>query len=155
MISATVALGLLQIPNNRLLSWIGIISLAMGIYALARPKSEKEELEVAGTVAFHTKNFGPAMQFAVLALMLSLDDFGAYIPLLAGMELGEALIMIVVAIVCIIGIVLAGRRISNFSSVKDILDKAERWLVPVLFIAIGAYTVIEGQMGTLVRSFIL
>ena len=143
MISATVALGLVQIPNNRLISWIGIIPLVMGIYALARPNGEEEELEVAGTVAVHTKGFGPAMQFAVL----SIDDFGVYIPLLAGMELGEALIMIAVAITCIFGIALAGRRISKVSSVKNILEKAERWLVPVFFIVIGAYTVIEGQTG--------
>jgi cadmium resistance protein CadD (predicted permease) len=147
MISATVALGLVQIPNNQLLSWIGIIPLIMGIYALARPNGEKEELEVAGTVAVHTKGFGPAMQFAVLALVLSIDDFGVYIPLLAGMELGEALIMIAVAITCIFGIALAGRRISKVSSVKNIVEKAERWLVPVFFIVIGAYTVIEGQTG--------
>jgi cadmium resistance protein CadD (predicted permease) len=147
MISATVALGLVQIPNNRILSWIGLIPLAMGIYALARPRGAKEELEVAGAVSAHTKGFGPAIQFAVLALVLSLDDFGVYIPLLAGMELGEALIMIVVAMVCIFGIALTGSRISSLSSVKNTLDKTERWLVPVLFMAIGAYTVIEGQIG--------
>ncbi|MGE4212542.1 MAG: cadmium resistance transporter [Candidatus Methanomethylophilaceae archaeon] len=147
MISATVALGLVHIPNDRMLSWIGLIPLAMGIYALVRPKGAKEELEVAGTVAAHTKGFGPATQFAVLALILSFDDFGVYIPLLTGMELGEAMIMIIVAIVCIFGIAMAGKHISNVPSVKSILDRAERWLVPVLFIAIGAYTVIEGQIG--------
>ncbi|MEA4977554.1 MAG: cadmium resistance transporter [Methanomassiliicoccaceae archaeon] len=147
MISATVSLGLVQIPDHSLLSWIGLIPIIMGVYSLIRPKGQKDELEVAGTVAEHTSGLAPTLQFVILALVLSVDDFGVYIPLLTSMVLGEALIMIITAIICVFIIAMIGRRISDISSVKRILDKVERWLVPVLFIAIGAYTVLDGQIG--------
>lgn len=144
-IYSTVALGLIQIPNHRLLSWMGAIPIALGIYALIRPKGVDAELEVAANISTRMSGFSPMLQFTVLAIVLSIDDFGVYIPLLTSMELGEIFIMIAVAVIGLIGIIAAGKKISDTSSVKKMLDKVERWLVPVLFIVIGLYTLINGQ----------
>ena len=80
----------------------------------------------------------------MIALALSFDDFGVYIPLLAMMEIQEILIIIFAAIVNIILVIYVSQRISNIAFIKHYLDQVSRWLIPIVFISIGLFVIISG-----------
>lgn len=146
LIYASVILGIIQLPIQEYLFWLGLIPISMGAYFLIRPGDN--EIQTAGsTIGKTSSSLTPLIQYIVIALVLSIDDLGVYIPLVAEMGASEILIIMFVAIVNIILVIYVSQRISNISVIKRYLDKVGRWLIPFIFILIGSFILISGYMG--------
>lgn len=144
LIAVSIAIGLVQSPIQEYIFWLGLIPILMGLYSLIHPKDDNG-LQVAGSLISKTRSsLTPVVQYIVIALALSFDDFGVYIPLLAMMEIQEILIIIFAAIVNIILVIYVSQRISNIAFIKHYLDQVSRWLIPIVFISIGLFVIISG-----------
>ncbi len=143
-IFAGIAVGLVQFPVQRYIFWLGLIPILMGIYSLIHTKDDSE-LQTAGSIIGRTRgSLAPLAQYIIIALVLSFDDFGVYIPLLAVMRTQEILMIIFAAVINVILVIYVSQRISNLAVVKRYLDKVAQWLIPVIFILIGLFVIING-----------
>ena len=84
--------------------------------------------------------------YTVVALALSLDDLGVYIPLLSVSDPFEIALILIIAVANIAIMIISSRYTSNISSIKCHIDKIQRWMAPTLFILIGIYVLARGMM---------
>lgn len=129
VVSLIVAWVALVIPH-RWIRLLGILSLAIGIKQMLlarRPDPERPR----------ASNYDAA-SIALITLANGADNIGVYVPffVIGRPYLGLILIVyaVLVAVWCFIG-----RWLGNHSFILRLLDRLGRWVVPLVFIALGIY----------------
>jgi cadmium resistance protein CadD (predicted permease) len=128
--SAGIAGGLVFVPDR----WIGLagaVPLAIGIWALVRTirgHGEPKQLIVANGV----------LAVAGIAIAAGADDIGVYPPLLRTLSPLDALTTLVVMFVGVAVWCLLAWRLGTHKRVVALLGRVETWLVPAVFILVGA-----------------
>jgi len=79
------------------------------------------------------------------------DNLGVYIPYFVTMTGSELAIMVVVFILATAGLCVLGYRLAKIPFVANTLEKYERIIVPIVYIALGIY--IMAESGTLAWIF--
>ncbi|MFD0757602.1 cadmium resistance transporter [Arthrobacter ulcerisalmonis] len=74
-----------------------------------------------------------------------------YTPIFRTSSPGDVAVMIVVFLILVAVWCAAGRLIGTHKAVTETLERVEHWLVPVVFIGLGLFILIES--GVIVRLF--
>ncbi len=141
-VSFLAALGLTIVPDE----WVGLlglIPLAIGVLGLVRTlrgTGDDDEAESA------LKAVG-LLGVAGITIANGGDNIAIYTPVFRTMSTTDALVTIVVFLVLLAGWCLLARAIGTNEMVTEALEKVEHWLVPVVFIGLGVFILIES--GTL------
>ncbi|MBE7701347.1 cadmium resistance transporter [Oerskovia sp. Sa1BUA8] len=141
-VSFLAALGLTIVPDE----WVGLlglIPLAIGVLALVRTlrgKADDDEAESA------LKTVG-LLGVAGITIANGGDNIAIYTPVFRTISTTDALVTIAVFLVLLAGWCLLARAIGSNEKVTEALEKVEHWLVPVVFIGLGLFILIES--GTL------
>ncbi|WP_431836530.1 cadmium resistance transporter [Cellulomonas sp. Y8] len=141
-VSFVAALGLTIVPDE----WVGLlglIPLAIGVLALVntlRGKDDDDEAESA------LKAVG-LLGVAGITIANGGDNIAIYTPVFRTISTTDALVTIAVFLVLLALWCLAARAIGSNEKVTEGLEKVEHWLVPVVFIGLGIFILIES--GTL------
>lgn len=145
-VSVAAAAGLTAIPDP----WVGLlglIPLALGVRGLlaarrANPDSDRPAPIAAGLPAI-----------AGVTIANGADNLSVYTPLFRTIGITASVVTIVVFLALLAGWCAAGALLGNHKVVIGWLERAGRWLVPAVFIAIGAVILVEsGALGRLAAA---
>ncbi|MBU5426786.1 cadmium resistance transporter [Tissierella pigra] len=174
MLSLLGAFGLLILPE-KYVGILGIIPIILGIKAWFDSKKEIQELHtknysfieedidnngIYGKREKEThfnkiekiKSFlGKIIKPEILSVMLitianGADNIGIYIPLFRSYTFGQLIITIIIFSVMIALWCFLGEKISSFPQVKEILQKYKRIIIPIVFIGLGIFIIIESGL---------
>ena len=134
-VSLGAAAGLLVVPE-RWIGLIGLVPLALGLWALIRPEHEEAPTAIRGWWAV-----------AALTVANGADNLAVYIPVFRTIGPAQSALTIAVFAV-LVGLWLAlASWLGGHRRVVDLVERSGRWLVPAVFIAVG--------MAVIVRSGLL
>ncbi|MCP2328421.1 cadmium resistance protein CadD (predicted permease) [Hamadaea flava] len=138
-ISAVAALGLTVVPDR----WIGLAGLvpfAMGVRGLV--KAIRGGGEDGPVIA------GSLTAIVGVTVANGADNISVYTPLFRTIGLGASLVTVAVFAAGIALWCLVARRLGSHRRIIAVVERWGHWLVPVVFMAIGAVIVIEsGLLG--------
>jgi cadmium resistance protein CadD (predicted permease) len=124
-ISVAIAVGFATIPD-RWVGLFGIVPLALGIRGLLQSHSESRPAVVTSTVGV-----------AAITIANGADNVSVYAPIFRGA--GRAATDYIAIFAMLVGVWLAGAAfLASRKSVVKLLDRWGRWIIPCVFIAIGA-----------------
>ncbi|GAB4086380.1 CadD family cadmium resistance transporter [Myceligenerans cantabricum] len=141
-VSFLAALGLTIVPDE----WVGLlglIPLAIGVLALVRTLRGQDDDDEAESALKAVGLLG----VAGITIANGGDNIAIYTPVFRTMSTTDALVTIVVFLVLLAGWCLLAKTIGTHEKVTEALEKVEHWLVPVVFIGLGVYILLES--GTL------
>ncbi len=141
-VSVLAALGLTLVPDD----WVGLlglIPLALGVYAL---------IEAIRTHNSDEEN-GPAVvsgTFAVAGVTIAngADNISVYTPVFRTIGAGATVITVVVFAIGIALWCLAASVMGSHKRVIHVVERYGEWIVPVVFMLIGAVIVLESGVLT-------
>ena len=145
VISVIAALGLTIVPDE----WVGLlglIPLGIGIFTLVRglrrngDDDDDEKVTAVGLWGV-----------AGITIANGADNISLYTPIFRTSTPGDVAIMIVVFLILVAVWCAAGRLIGTRKAVTEGLERVEHWLVPVVFIGLGLFILIES--GVIIRLF--
>jgi len=141
-VSFLAALGLTIVPDE----WVGLlglIPLAIGVLALVRTLRGKDDDDEAESALKAVGLLG----VAGITIANGGDNIAIYTPVFRTISTTDALVTIAVFLVLLALWCLLARAIGTNEKVTEGLEKVEHWLVPVVFIGLGVFILIES--GTL------
>lgn len=141
-VSFLAALGLTIVPDE----WVGLlglIPLAIGVLALVRTLRGKDDDDEAESALKAVGLLG----VAGITIANGGDNIAIYTPVFRTISTTDALLTIAVFLILLALWCLLARTIGTNEKVTEALEKVEHWLVPVVFIGLGIFILIES--GTL------
>jgi cadmium resistance transport/sequestration family protein len=143
--SAVAAAGLTIVPDK----WVGLLGLvpfALGVRSLvATIRSRNKGVEPDTPVA------GNALAVAGVTVANGADNISVYTPLFRTIGVGETALTVAVFAVLVAVWCLAGSWLASRKAIIGLVERYGHWIVPVVFMLIGAIIVIEsGVIGHLV-----
>ncbi|WP_022872434.1 cadmium resistance transporter [Nesterenkonia alba] len=146
MISVIAALGLTIVPDEWV-GFLGLIPLGIGIWTLVRglrrngDDDDDDKITAVGLWGV-----------AGITIANGADNIALYTPIFRTSTPADVAIMIVVFLVLVAVWCVAGRLIGTHKVVTETLERVEHWLVPVVFIGLGLFILIEsGVVSRLVE----
>lgn len=148
-ISLFVAYVLNYIPQDWIIGLLGLIPIYLGIRVAMGGEEEAEEKEVVEKLESRGSN---RLFWAVSLITIASggDNLGIYIPYFTSLSVSEIILAIVVFSVSIAILCYISYRLAKISFVADTLEKYERIIVPIVFIRLGIFIMLEnGTIQTL------
>lgn len=138
-VSALAALGLTVVPDQ----WVGLLGLvpfglgARGLVAALRSREADGEEERSTVVA------GGALSVAGVTVANGADNLSVYTPLFRTIGPASTLVTVAVFAVSVAVWCAAGAWLGSHAKVVRLVEKSGHWLVPAVFMVIGAVIVAE------------
>ena len=133
-ISMLGALGLQNLPL-RYVGLLGLVPIGLGIKAWFDRDDKKLETKSAGLLSM-----------AMITLGNGADNMGVYIPLFTGFSGGER-VGAVISFLCLTALwVWLANSLAEFPKVKAIIEKYKAIVIPVVFIALGVFIILESGL---------
>jgi len=137
------------IPQDWIIGLLGLIPIYLGIRVAVGGEEEEEE----GEVVEKLESRGTSRLFWTVALITIAsggDNLGIYIPYFASLSVSEILIALVVFVISIAILCFISYKFAKISFVSVTLEKYERIIVPIVFIGLGIFILVEnGTIQTL------
>lgn len=134
------------IPEEWVIGLLGLIPIYLGLHIAIKGGEEEEEEEVLEKL-----NAGDSNRLfwtvALITIASGGDNLGIYIPYFASSSFSEIIVALTVFAVSVTVLCYISQRLSDLSFVSETLEKYERVIVPIVFIGLGIYILIEN--GTL------
>jgi cadmium resistance transport/sequestration family protein len=138
IISVIAALGLTIVPDEWV-GFLGLIPLGIGIYTLIKglrrgddDDDDDDKITAVGLLGV-----------AGITIANGADNISIYTPIFRTNSVGDTIVMIVVFLILVAVWCAAGRLIGTNKAITEKLEKVEHWLVPVVFIGLGLFILIE------------
>lgn len=129
------------IPQDWIIGLLGLIPFTLGIRAIFVDEDVDEE-------ALEEKFSHSQSEIAsVVALTIALggDNLGIYIPYFTGMSLQEVMVIIIMFILGIFLLCYLSQRLALFPLIAEVVERYEKIIVPVVFIGLGIYIMLENN----------
>jgi cadmium resistance transport/sequestration family protein len=148
LISLIAAFAIHLIPQDWVIGFLGIVPLFLGIRAAVHPESEDEEDEVISS----SQKYGSLIiSIAAITIASGGDNLGIYIPYFTTLQPFKISIVILIFAVLTFLLNFVSKKISHIKLIGETIEKYERIIVPVVFIALGIYIMVEN--GTISHFF--
>ncbi|MGP4071596.1 CadD family cadmium resistance transporter [Piscibacillus sp. B03] len=152
--SLVVALGVVNlIPQQWVIGILGLLPLYLGIKIWIKGEEDEDEGKILSI--FSSGRFNQlwvSVTFIVLAS--SADDFSIYVPYFTTLNATELVVTIIVILIMIGVLLYAGYRLAHLNFVAEKIEKYQRWIVPIVFIALGIYIMFENGTFNALFSFL-
>ncbi len=137
--SLIAAFAIHLIPQDWIVGFLGLVPLFLGIRAAVRPESEEED-----EVLSSSQKYGSlVISVAAITIASGGDNLGIYIPYFTTLRPLQIGIVILLFAVLTFLLNFASKKISEIKPLGEAIEKYERIIVPVIFIALGIYILIE------------
>lgn len=140
LISLIAAFALHLIPEDWIVGFLGLIPLALGIRAAVHPEGGEEAGEALSS---SQKYRSLAVSVAALTLASGGDNLGIYIPYFTTLRPFEIGLVVLIFAVMTLLLNFVSVKIARLKKVGETIEKYQRVLVPVVFIALGIYIMAE------------
>ena len=141
------------IPQNWIIGLLGLIPIFLGIrVALVGEEEEEEEEVVEKLESRGTNRF--FWTVALITIASGGDNLGIYIPYFSSLSFSEIVTALIVFAISVAVLCYISYKLAKISFVSETLEKYERILVPIVFIGLGIYILIEnGTIQTVLSLF--
>lgn len=139
------------IPQDWIVGLLGLFPMALGIRFAIVGEEEEDEDEIIERVnqETSTKLFWTV---TLLTIASGGDNLGVYIPYFSSLNALEIIVALIVFAIGIIVLCEVSRYFSNMPLISETIEKYERIIVPVVFILLGIYIMMENDtLGTIWR----
>lgn len=152
IVSLVAAFVLNYIPEDWMIGFLGLIPLILGIrVAISRGKEEEEEGEEKEIVEKleSRKSTQLFWTIALITIASGGDNLGIYIPYFATLSAGEIATALIIFAISTAVLFFLGKRLSTIPFIHSTLEKYEKLIVPIVYIALGVFIMIES--GTIAK----
>ena len=139
LVSLIVAYFLNFIPQDWIIGLLGLIPLGLGIRVIFVNEDIDEE-DIEGKIA---GNGSKILAFTSLTVAMGGDNLGIYIPYFTGKSLIEISISLVIFALGILILCKLSQSLASISAIGETVEKYEKIIVPVVFIGLGLYILLE------------
>ncbi|KWU59981.1 CadD family cadmium resistance transporter [Priestia megaterium] len=142
LISLFGTFGVMLIPD-RWVGLLGLIPIYLGIKLFIKGEDEDENaiLSSLNSGKFNTL----FLSVAFITFANGGDNLGIYIPLFSTLNIND-LVITVIKFLIMVGIwCFLGYRLAAFRHVSEILEKYGRWIIPIVFVGLGIYILLENE----------
>lgn len=137
------AYGLILLPAKWAVGLIGLFPIVIGIKTWVSGDDDEDEA-IEKAEKYNTL----WLKVLVITFALGADDLGVYIPLFTTMNSRELLQILMVFAVSTAILCFVSYRLTGIDKLTTFLEKRERIIVSVIFIAIGIYVMAECRTFT-------
>ncbi|MDK7970417.1 CadD family cadmium resistance transporter [Staphylococcus epidermidis] len=153
VISLFFAFVLNYVPEKWILGLLGLIPIYLGIKVAIyddcegekRAKKELNEKglsKLVGTVAI------------VTIASCGADNIGLFVPYFVTLSVTNLFITLFVFLILIFFLVFTAQKLANIPGVGEIVEKFSRWIMAVIYIALGLFIIIENDTIQTILGFI-
>ena len=142
LVSLFFAVILHYVPDKRLLGFLGIIPVFLGIKALILGDSDGEKMANEKLKDINQNNFIKTLIFITI-VSCGADNVGLFVPYFISLALPKLLITLLVFLIMIFLLVFIAQKSVSIPTVGTVLEKYSRWFIGIVYIFIGGSVLIE------------
>lgn len=142
LVSLFFAVILHYVPDKRLLGFLGIIPVFLGIRALIWGDSDGEKMANEKLKDTNQNNLIKTLIFITI-VSCGADNVGLFVPYFISLALPKLLITLIVFLIMIFLLVFIAQKSVSIPTVGTVLEKYSRWFIGIVYIFIGGSVLIE------------
>lgn len=148
-VSLFAAYVLNYIPQDWIIGLLGLIPIYLGIRVALAGEEEEEEEDVVEKLGSRGTN-RLFWTVSLITIASGGDNLGIYIPYFTSLSFSEIVTALIVFAISVAVLCYISYKLAKISFVSDTLEKYERIIVPIVFIGLGIFIMIEnGTIQTL------
>ena len=153
VVSLFFAFVLNYVPEKWILGLLGLIPIYLGIKVAIYDDCEgekraKKELNEKGL----SKLVGTVSIVTIASC--GADKIGLFVPYFVTLSVTDLLITLFVFLILIFFLVFTAQKLANIPGVGEIVEKFSRWIMAVIYIALGLFIIIENDTIGTILGFI-
>ncbi|MCE5032548.1 CadD family cadmium resistance transporter [Staphylococcus epidermidis] len=153
VISLFFAFVLNYVPEKWILGLLGLIPIYLGIKVAIYGDSDGEE---RAKKELNEKGLSKLVGTIAIVTIASCgaDNIGLFVPYFVTLSVINLLITLFVFLILIFFLVFTAQKLANISGVGEIVEKFGRWIMAVIYIALGSFIIIENDTIQTILGFI-
>ena len=153
VISLFFAFVLNYVPEKWILGLLGLIPIYLGIKVAIYGDSDGEE---RAKKELNEKGLSKLVGTIAIVTIASCgaDNIGLFVPYFVTLSVTNLLITLFVFLILIFFLVFAAQKLANILGVGEIVEKFGRWIMAVIYIALGLFIIIENDTIQTILGFI-
>jgi len=153
VISLFFAFVLNYVPEKWILGLLGLIPIYLGIKVAIYGDCEGEK---RAKKELNEKGLSKLVGTVVIVTIASCgaDNIGLFVPYFVTLSVTNLLITLFVFLILIFFLVFTAQKLANIPGVGEIVEKFSRWIMAVIYIALGLFIIIENDTIQTILGFI-
>ena len=153
VISLFFAFVLNYVPEKWILGLLGLIPIYLGIKVAIYGDSDGEE---RAKKELNEKGLSKLVGTIAIVTIASCgaDNIGVFVPYFVTLSVTNLLITLFVFLILIFFLVFTAQKLANIPGVGEIVEKFSRWIMAVIYIALGLFIIIENDTIQTILGFI-
>ena len=153
VISLFFAFVLNYVPEKWILGLLGLIPIYLGIKVAIYGDSDGEE---RAKKELNEKGLSKLVGTIAIVTIASCgaDNIGLFVPYFVTLSVTNLLITLFVFLILIFFLVFTAQKLANIPGVGEIVEKFSRWIMAVIYIALGLFIIIENDTIGTILGFI-
>lgn len=153
VISLFFAFVLNYVPEKWILGLLGLIPVYLGIKVAIYGDSDGEE---RAKKELNEKGLSKLVGTIAIVTIASCgaDNIGLFVPYFVTLSVPNLLITLFVFLILIFFLVFTAQKLANIPGVGEIVEKFGRWIMAVIYIALGLFIIIENDTIQTILGFI-
>jgi len=149
LISLLATFGVTLIPDQ----WVGLLGLIpiyLGVKLFIKGEDEDE-----GNILSSLNKFNKFyLSVAFITFANGGDNIGIYVPFFSTLDNNQLIITVVTFFIMVAVWCFIGYRLARFRYVSETLEKYGRWIIPIVFIGLGIYIMVENETFRAILSLV-
>lgn len=153
VISLFFAFVLNYVPEKWILGLLGLIPIYLGIKVAIYGDSDGEE---RAKKELNEKGLSKLVGTIAIITIASCgaDNIGVFVPYFVTLNVTNLFITLFVFLILIFFLVFTAQKLANIPGVGEIVEKFGRWIMAVIYIALGLFIIIENDTIQTILGFI-
>lgn len=153
VISLFFAFVLNYVPEKWILGLLGLIPIYLGIKVAIYGDSDGEE---RAKKELNEKGLSKLVGTIAIITIASCgaDNIGVFVPYFVTLSVTNLFITLFVFLILIFFLVFTAQKLANIPGVGEIVEKFSRWIMAVIYIALGLFIIIENDTIGIILGFI-
>ena len=153
VVSLFFAFVLNYVPEKWILGLLGLIPIYLGIKVAIYGDSDGEE---RAKKELNEKGLSKLVGTIAIVTIASCgaDNIGLFVPYFVTLSVTNLLITLFVFLILIFFLVFTAQKLANIPGVGEIVEKFGRWIMAVIYIALGLFIIIENDTIGTILGFI-
>ncbi|AOF49783.1 CadD family cadmium resistance transporter [Tetragenococcus halophilus] len=153
VISLFFAFVLNYVPEKWILGLLGLIPIYLGIKVAIYGDSDGEE---RAKKELNEKGLSKLVGTIAIVTIASCgaDNISLFVPYFVTLSVTNLLITLFVFLILIFFLVFTAQKLANIPGVGEIVEKFGRWIMAVIYIALGLFIIIENDTIQTILGFI-
>ncbi|MEJ7490415.1 CadD family cadmium resistance transporter [Staphylococcus pettenkoferi] len=153
VISLFFAFVLNYVPEKWILGLLGLIPIYLGIKVAIYGDSDGEE---RAKKELNEKGLSKLVGTIAIITIASCgaDNIGVFVPYFVTLSVTNLFITLFVFLILIFFLVFTAQKLANIPGVGEIVEKFGRWIMAVIYIALGLFIIIENDTIQTILGFL-